>query len=116
MNPRTRRMIRSGLLQKILDEEKNKNSDAMSKQKVSEDSEKEKLLIESPVTQEKEHPLAELTTIDNDNDKVKEKSIDPFIAKELKEIERIPSNKAKSKSTKKTTTKKTTTKKKTGAK
>ena len=117
MNPRMRRMIRSGLLQKILDEEKSKNSNAASKQKGSENSKEEKLLIENPVTQEKEDPLVE--SVNTDSDKVEEKSIDPFIAKELKEIERIPSNKknpTKRKTTKKATKAKKTNKKKTGDK
>mgnify|MGYP003645779913 FL=1 len=80
-NPRKRKAIKDGRMEKMLQE---KESSVLTKKE-------EKLLIEMPVAQEQ-------------IEKGEEKSIDPFIAKELKEIERIPSNKIKR------------TKKKTGAK
>ena len=80
-NPRKRKAIKDGRMEKMLQE---KESSVLTKKE-------EKLLIEMPVAQEQ-------------IEKGEEKSIDPFIAKELKEIERIPSNEIKR------------TKKKTGAK
>ena len=85
MNPRRRRLIAIATLQKAAKEEKNTHSKT-----------EEQVIIETPVVEKK-----------------KGAPMDSFIAKELEEIERIPSDKKKTKTTKKKTK---TTKKKTGGK
>ena len=101
-NPRKRKAIKDGRMQQMIDEKKSANKQAQ--QPV--ETKKEKLLFDEPVIKSK--------------DVTKEKAIDPFIAKELEEMKRIPSSKKKvtkkKTTTKKTTTKKTTAKKKTGGK
>jgi hypothetical protein len=103
-NPRKRKAIKDGRMQKMIEQEgvKEQQPQPPKVTTLKEDS----LLVETPV-------------INSDNE-IDKKSIDPFIAKELKEIERIPSNKKKSvkrkATTKKVTTTKKTTKKKTGGK
>ncbi len=101
MNPRKRKLVKSGEMKKIIDQENMKDQQVQSN-KVATPKE-EGLLVETPVV---------------NNDEIDKKSIDPFIAKELKEIERIPSNKKKpvKRKVKKTTTTKKTNKKKTGDK
>ena len=89
MNPRKRRMIKSGLLQKILDEQK--------KQAETQEKTQEQEVVDLPETKQTTAPM------------------DSFIAKELQEIERIPSEKKKT-TKKKVTKKKTTTKTKKGSK
>ena len=83
-NPRKRKLVKTGEIEKIINSE-NKNK---KEQDLKNDTEQTK-------------------TVEKDNDK----PMDSFIAKELEEIERIPSNKKKT-----TTKKKTTLKKKTGGK
>jgi len=83
-------MIKSGLLQKILDEQK-KQAEMQEK------------------TQEQE-------VVDLSETKQTTAPMDSFIAKELQEIERIPSEKKKVTKKKSAVKKKTTTKKKTGGK
>ena len=100
MNPRKRKLVKTGRLQKIIDDNNKKASESVKEDNTSSFKE-EKLLVDEPVVE------GENTT--------KEKAIDPFIAKELEEIKRIPSSKKKV-TKKKTTTKKATTKKKTGGK
>ena len=107
MNPRKRKLVKTGRLQKIIEDyNKNKKPSESVKEDNTSSFKEEKLLVDEPVVK------SENTT--------KEKAIDPFIAKELEEIKRIPSSKKKAtkkKATKKkTTTKKTTAKKKTGGK
>ena len=103
MNPRKRKMVRDGRMQKMIDEEQ-KSSPQKTESVLQKPENKEKLLVEEPIVK----------------NEAKEKAIDPFIAKELEEIKRIPSSKKKTvkkkTTTKKTTTKKTTAKKKTGGK
>ena len=94
-NPRKRKAIKDGRMQQMADEEKAANKQTQQSATI----EKEKLLFDEPVVESE----------------TKEKAIDPFIAKELEEIKRIPSSKKKAVK-KKTTTKKTTAKKKTGGK
>ena len=89
MNPRKRRMIKSGLLQKILDEQK--------KQAETQEKAQEQEVIDLSETKQTTAPM------------------DSFIAKELQEIERIPSEKKKV-TKKKVTKKKTKTKTKKGSK
>ena len=99
-NPRKRKAIKDGRMQQMIDQEKAANEQAQQPTTI----EKEKLLFDEPIIKSE----------------TKEKAIDPFIAKELEEIKRIPSSKKKvtkkKTTTKKTTTKKTTAKKKTGGK
>ena len=99
-NPRKRKAIKDGRMQQMIDQEKAANKQVQQPTII----EKEKLLFDEPVVKSE----------------TKEKAIDPFIAKELEEIKRIPSSKKKAvkkkATTKKATTKKATTKKKTGGK
>ena len=99
-NPRKRKAIKDGRMQQMIEQEKAANRQPEQPASV----EKEKLLFDEPIVASE----------------TKEKAIDPFIAKELEEIKRIPSSKKKAAkkkaTTKKTTTKKATTKKKTGGK
>ena len=99
-NPRKRKAIKDGRMQQMVDQEKAANKQIQQPATI----EKEKLLFDEPVVK----------------GETKEKAIDPFIAKELEEIKRIPSSKKKAvkkkTTTKKTTIKKTTAKKKTGGK
>ena len=100
-NPRKRKAIKDGRMQQMIDEKKTANKQAQ--QPI--ETKKEKLLFDEPVMKSE--------------NATKEKAIDPFIAKELEEIKRIPSSKkkvTKKKTTTKKTTKKTTAKKKTGDK
>lgn len=95
-NPRKRKAIKDGRMQQMVEQVQNSQTTV----------EKEELLFDEPAV--KSENVA------------KEKAIDPFIAKELEEIKRIPSSKKKvtkkKTTTKKTTTKKTTAKNKTGGK
>ena len=97
-NPRKRKAIKDGRMQKMVEQE----------------GVKEQQPQPPKVTTPKEENLLVETPIVNSNNEIDKKSIDPFIAKELKEIERIPSNKKKSVKRKATTKK--TNKKKTGDK
>ena len=94
-NPRKRKAIKDGRMQQMIDQEKVANEQVQQPATI----EKEKLLFDEPIVKSE----------------TKEKAIDPFIAKELEEIKRIPSSKKKAVK-KKATTKKVTTKKKTGGK
>ncbi len=105
-NPRKRKAIKDGRMEKMIEQRKIANKQVQQPATI----EKQKLLFDEPVIK--------------DENATKEKAIDPFIAKELEEIKRIPSSKKKTankvitkkKTTAKKATKKTTTKKKTGDK
>jgi hypothetical protein len=97
-NPRKRKAIKNGRMQKMIEQEGVKEQQHQTPK----------------ITTPKEDSLFVETPVVNSNNEIDKKSIDPFIAKELKEIERIPSNKKKS--VKRKTTTKKATKKKTGDK
>ncbi len=97
-NPRKRKAIKDGRMQKMVEQEGMKEQQPQPPK----------------ITTPKEDSLFVETPIVNSNNEIDKKSIDPFIAKELKEIERIPSNKKKPVKRKATTKK--TNKKKTGGK
>jgi len=96
MNPRKRKLVRDGRMEKMIEEEN--SVPKLAQPDLPKVEKKENLLVEEPVIKHES----------------KQKAIDAFIAKELEENERIPSSKKKI-TTKKKTTKKVT-KKKTGDK
>ena len=115
MNPRKRKLVKSGKMQEIIDQHKNKTAIA---QESSVESENE-------VIKNTTSDAVTVKDVDKKTSKTKKKSgpMDSFIAKELEEIDRIPSSEKKTTVKKKTTAKKktasrkkTTTKKKTGGK
>ncbi|HCT52267.1 MAG TPA: hypothetical protein DF712_07370 [Balneola sp.] len=115
MNPRKRKLVKSGKMQEIIDQHKNKTA-VTQKSPVESEDEVTKNITSDSVT---------IKDVDKKTSKTKKKSgpMDSFIAKELEEIDRIPSSDKKTTIKKKTTTKKkavarkkTTTKKKTGGK
>ena len=91
-NPRKRKAIKDGRMQQMIDEKRTANKQ-----------------VQQPISNKKEKLLFDEPVVKNEN-VAEEKAIDPFIAKELEEIKRIPSSKKKV-TKKKTTAKKTTTKK-----
>jgi len=105
MNPRTRRMIKSGIMQQLLGEKENKKSGLQEavKEVNSHTAKPEPKEVKQPAIEEA--PLVDVPTVQEDVVDEVNPVMDSFIADELKEIERISPVKSKKTTVKKTTTK-----------